>query len=168
MHLLYLFSVWLHILAATAWLGGMLFLVLVVVPWMRRGGREHAALILRETGARFRDVGWVCFAIVLVTGSFNLWVRGVRLGDLVSPAWRATPFGALVCFKLSVFAGVLALSAAHDFSIGPRAVEAIAKDPGSGASNALRRKASVMGRMNALLALLLVALGVMIVRGVPR
>ena len=57
MHALYLLSVWIHILAATVWIGGMSFLVLVVVPWLRRGGRVEAAVFLRETGERFRNVG---------------------------------------------------------------------------------------------------------------
>lgn len=167
MRALYLLSVWLHILAATAWLGGMLFLVLVVVPWMRRGGRPYAAVFLRETGARFRNVGWACFGVVLTTGTFNLWARGVRLSDLADPTWRASAFGATVLFKLSLFALVLGISAVHDLALGPRAVEAIARDPASSEANALRRRASALGRMNALLALALVALGVMIVRGVP-
>lgn len=78
MHALYLLSVWVHILAATVWLGGMLFLVLVVVPWLRKGGGTDAAVFLRETGERFRSVGWGCFFVLLITGTFNLWFRGVR------------------------------------------------------------------------------------------
>jgi len=166
-HVLYLVSVWLHILAATAWIGGMFFLVLVVVPWLRRGGRAGAAAFLRETGERFRSVGWACFAIVLATGSFNLWVRGVRLGDFLSPAWRATPFGRAVLWKLGVFAVVLVVSAYHDFVIGPRATRAIGAEPRSAEAEALRRRASLLGRINAALALVLVALAVILVRGWP-
>ena len=81
MHALYLLSVWVHILAATAWVGGMFFLVLVVVPWLRKGEGSNAAVFLRETGERFRSVGWACFGLLLVTGTFNLWVRGVRVSD---------------------------------------------------------------------------------------
>jgi putative copper resistance protein D len=167
MHILYLISVWLHILAATVWIGGMAFLVLVVVPWLRRGNRVNAGTFLRETGERFRNVGWTCFGIVLVTGTFNLWIRGVRLSDFARTAWLSSPFGQTVLLKLGTFALVLLVSTAHDFSVGPRASLAIARDPVSPEAQALRRRASLLGRVNVVLALLLVAAGVMLVRGVP-
>ncbi|MDD9947737.1 MAG: CopD family protein [Myxococcales bacterium] len=167
MRLVYLASVWLHILAVTAWLGGMLFLILVIVPWMRAGNRQTGVSILHDVGVRFRTVGWVCFAIVVATGTFNLYVRGVRLQSLMDPAFRTSAFGASVCLKLAVFAAVVVLSAVHDFSVGPAATQAMQRAPDSPQALRLRRLASWMGRANALLALLLVALGVAIVRGVP-
>ncbi len=167
MHTLYLVSVWLHIIAATVWVGGMLFLVLVVVPWLRRGGRVDAATFLRETGTRFRNVAWVCFLIVLVTGSFNLWVRGVKLADFGRSEWLASPAGHTVLSKLGIFVVVLILSAVHDFVMGPRATDAIAKNPRSPEAQNARRRASLFARINLLLALTLVALGVLLVRGTP-
>jgi uncharacterized membrane protein len=164
---LYLVSVWLHILAAITWVGGMIFLVTVVVPWLRRGDRAQAATLLRETGTRFRTVGWICFAVIAVTGTYNLWARGVRLGNLVDPAWLASPFGRAVVIKLALFAVVIAMSAIHDFSVGPRASDALERAPGSADAERLRRQASLMGRGNALLALALVAMGVILVRGWP-
>ena len=167
MRLLYLASVWLHILAATVWIGGIAFLILVVVPWLRKNRAVDAGRLLRETGERFRSVGWVCFAILVLTGSFNLWVRGVRFGSFRDPDWLASPFGKTVLAKLAVFATVLAVSAVHDFRIGPRATAAIERDSRSIAAQSLRRLAARLGRLNALLALLLVALGVVLVRGLP-
>lgn len=165
MRLLYLLSVWLHILAAITWIGGMFFLVLVVVPWMRRGNREQGAALLRQTGERFRTVGWIAFAVLIVTGTYNLWARGVRPGDFLREEWLVSPFGRAVMMKLSLFAMVLVVSAIHDFVVGPRAVEAVER--GSSQSEGLRRLASLMGRGNALLALALVAMGVILVRGWP-
>lgn len=168
MHALYLVSVWLHILAATVWIGGMAFLVLVVVPWLRQGtNRANAATFLRETGIRFRNVGWTCFGIVTVTGTFNLWMRGVRLGDFTRAEWLSSPFGKTVLAKLAVFVLVMLVSAVHDFHLGPRATEILARAPGSPEQLAMRRRASLLGRLNVLLALALVAIGVMLVRGVP-
>lgn len=161
---LYLVSVWLHIVAATTWLGGMIFLVLVVVPTLRRGERALAAAIMRDSGRRFRTVGWACFAILLVTGTFNAWWRGVRLALLVDPSFTTTLFGRTLLIKLGVFAVVLALSVRHDFFVGPRASQALVRGDTSGAER-LRREASWLGRLTALLALVLFALAVVLVRG---
>jgi len=164
---LYELSVWLHILAATAWLGGMFFLVLVVVPWLRTRDGAMAGAFLRETGTRFRTVAWACFAVLLVTGALNLLARGVRPGDLVSPAWHASPFGRAVMLKLTLFAATLVVSALHDFRLGPRAADALDRDPTSAEATRLRRLASLLGYIDAVLALALVATAVIIVRGWP-
>lgn len=145
----------------------MAFLILVVVPWLRRGNAAEAGGMLRDTGKRFSNVGWICFGLLLLTGSFNLWVRGVRFSDFGRTEWLSSPFGKTVVMKLCAFAVVLLLSAVHDFSTGPRATEAIQRDPNSEEARSLRRMASRFGRLNALFALLLVALGVMLVRGTP-
>lgn len=169
MRFLYLASVWIHIIAATIWIGGLFFLVLVVVPWLRGGGAGavDAGTFLRQTGERFRSVGWICFGLVLVTGTFNLWVRGVRPANLVDGAWWASDFGGAAGLKLLAFALVIGVSWVHDFQVGPRATEAIRRAPRSEETAALRRRASLLGRINGILALVLVALGVVLVRGWP-
>ena len=165
MHTAYVVSVWLHIVAAAFWVGGMLFLVLVVVPWVRHADRRTAVGMLRDTGRRFRNLAWVSFAVLLVTGSFNLWVRGVRLEDLGRADWLSSPFGHAVVIKLAVFAVVIALSALHDFVLGPRATQAAERDPRAADTERLRRAASYVGRANLLLGLLLFFVGVTLVRG---
>jgi putative copper export protein len=165
MRTLYLISVWAHILATTVWVGGMLFLVLVVVPWLRAGNQASGAAFLSDTGRRFRTIGWVCFGILLATGTFNLWLRGVRLGDFARPEWLGSPLGRIVVLKLALFCAVLLVSGAHDFVVGPRATAAIMRDPRSAQARSLRRFASVLGRTNALLALAIVFVAVMFVRG---
>lgn len=167
MRTLYFVSVWLHVLAATIWIGGMFLLVLVVVPWLRRGGRAAAGTFLRETGVRFRTVGWACFLVLAVTGTFNLWIRGVRPGHFLDAGWLDSPFGRTVTLKLGVFAIVLAASVVHDFVVGPRAAKALERDAGSPEAARLRRMASLLGRANALLALALLAIAVALVRGWP-
>lgn len=167
MRALYLTSVFVHILCATVWIGGMAFLVLVVVPWLRGTGREIAGRLLRETGERFRTIGWVCFVLLLITGTFNLWVRGVRFSSFTDPQWLSSSYGKSVLLKLSLFVVVLIVSAIHDFIVGPRATRAILADTHSAESEALRKRASMLGRLNALLALALVAVAITLVRGAP-
>ena len=167
MHAFYVLAVWLHLLAAITWIGGMFFLVLVVVPWLRGGGGGvDAARFLRDTGRRFRNISWVCFAIVITTGTFALWMRGVRF-SFTNADFLASSFGRIVLLKLATFTTVLVVSMVHDLLIGPRATTAIAADPRSPVSAELRRRASLLARLNVVLALMLVALGDLLVRGWP-
>lgn len=165
MRALYLLSVYLHIFSAVVWIGGITFIVFVVVPWLRAGNQQMAGKFLRDTGLRFRSVGWACFTVLAVTGTFNLWVRGVRLSSFTDGAWLASPFGHTVMGKLAVFGAVLATSLVHDFVVGPRATRALEADPRSEESARYRKLASRLGRLNAVFALVLLALAIMIVRG---
>ena len=163
---LYLASVWLHLVAALLWAGGMLFLVVVVVPLLRTPAlRPQAAALLQALGLRFRAVGWVSLLVLVVTGVVNTAFRGGSAGTLVDAAWWATPFGRLLGHKLALVAVILALSAVHDFLVGPRAAALLRDAPESARARAWRRAASWMGRLNLLFALAVVALAVALVRG---
>lgn len=168
MHALYLFSVWVHILAAIVWVGGMFFIVLIVVPLIRKGGTGSQAVgFLHDAALRLRTIGWVCFGLVLVTGTYNLHHRGVELSMFADAAWMRSPFGKSITHKLCLFGLTVVLSAVHDFWVGPEATRVMQSAPASPEAHQWRKRASWMGRLNALLALALVAYGVMIVRGMP-
>lgn len=168
MHMLYLTSVWLHIMAAMIWVGGTLFMALVLIPAIRQPEFSAvAARMVRWTAHRFRWLGWLCFLVFIITGSINLAFRGVTWNDLSSAIFWRGSFGTVLMLKLLAFAVILALSAVHDFSIGPRAAAVWEKDPQSAASGRLRRQAVRFARVNLLLALIAIILGTMLVRGAP-
>jgi uncharacterized membrane protein len=165
-HFFYLFSVWLHLIAATIWIGGMVFLAAVVVPILRRP--EHRTLmipLISQTGKRFRGIGWLCLGVLLVTGLFNLTSHGFGWEQVWSGQLFASGFGHTLGTKLFLVAVVLILSMIHDFFIGPRATTVGQHAPDSAEALRLRRQASWIGRVNLLLSLVIVALGVMLVRG---
>ncbi len=167
-HSLYVWSVVVHILAAMMWVGGMLFLVLVLMPALRliEDDRLRAKLI-RVTGMRFRLVGWACLAVLLVTGYVNLAARGLGGEILATPEFWATGYGRTLGWKLLLFIAVLSLSATHDFMIGPRAGALQRRDPGGREAQRMRFMAVWFGRFNLLLSLIIVIVGVLLVRGVP-
>ena len=166
MYLLYLFSIWLHILAAAVWIGGMVFVALVLVPVIRRPENQGvAASIVQLTGLRFCWAGWLCLILLFLTGFFNVLYRGFAIPDLLSGRLWESSFGVVLALKLLFFGAVLVLSGVHDFTIGPRATALWRTDPSSPESRKLRRQASWIGRLNLLLALLIVALGITLVRG---
>ena len=57
----------LHVLAATVWVGGQITLA-VLVPVLRRLGAE----IPRAAARRFNQVAWPAFAVLVVTGIWNI------------------------------------------------------------------------------------------------
>lgn len=140
MHLLYMTSVWLHLLAAMAWVGGMIFIAAVVVPMKKPD-------VMQAGGRRFRTIGWIALATLVVTGTFNVAHRGYGLesvmnGDLFRGGWGHT-----LAMKLSLVGIVLALTAAHDW-MGSRS----------------RRAAMITGHVTFALSLAIVALAVTLVR----
>lgn len=110
----YLASVWLHILAAMTWLGGMVVFVVAVMPYFRRRPDAEKSAFLDWFGPRFRTMSWIAFGVLAVTGVFNLWARGVRHDDLLRAGWWTTSFGHAFGIKLVLVAIALALSAAHE------------------------------------------------------
>ena len=166
MRTLYLVSVGLHIVAASAWLGGMLFLVLVVVPALRAPAlAAHAAAAIRVVGERFRTVGWATLLVLVATGVANAAFRTGSAAEFADAAGWATPFGRLLAVKLALVGLVLVLSALHDFIIGPRAGRLMTEAPDHPATPRWRMAARWMGRINLLLALAIVAVAVRLVRG---
>ena len=97
MHFAFVAFLWLHIVAAAVWLGGMVFLALVLVPTIRRS--EYRALapgLVHATGVRFRTVGWIALAVLAASGIGNLWIRGIGTDLLTDPEFWAAPYGRLL------------------------------------------------------------------------
>jgi uncharacterized membrane protein len=116
---IYLISVWLHLLAAMTWVGGMVLFVLALLPFYRTRPDSEKAALLTNFGHRFRAITWVCFSILALTGPLNLWMRGVRPDDLMRPEWRGSPFGQLVLLKLAFVLVAIVLSAFHECASTP-------------------------------------------------
>lgn len=168
MYALYLVSVWLHIVAAALWVGGLIFFALVVVPALRRQDQAGGAALLHRLGVRYRVVGWGSLVLLAVTGVLNLTTRGIRWSDLASSQWWQTPFGRLLAWKLALVAAVVVVGLLHDVAAGTRATARMQAQPGSPETLRLRRRALLLGRLMTLLSLAIVALAVLLVRGVPR
>jgi len=131
----------LHVLAALVWIGGMLFVALVLVP-VARGLNDPPlrARLFHAAGVRFRAVGWIALGLLVVTGLGNLWLRPYLL---TLPRFQV---------KLGLVVLALTLSAVHDFVVGPHAGR-------PGADPRLRTWASWLGRVNTVVVLFVVLLG---------
>jgi len=90
----------LHVLAATIWVGGQLTLA-ALVPALRRFGAE----VPRAAARRFNQVAWVAFAVLIATGIWNIVaVRGQVSHDA---SYRTTLIVKLVAVGVSGVAAAL-------------------------------------------------------------
>ncbi|WP_130887505.1 copper homeostasis membrane protein CopD [Pseudomonas sp. Sample_21] len=136
----------LHLLAAGAWLGALLALVLMV------SGRigDTRLRLLADAVKRFEWVGAVIVLTVSVTGVVNyLFIVGPRLDGVLFGT-----YGQLLAIKVLVFAVMLVLAALNRFHLGPSLQQSLRDGQHLIAAKALRR--SVV--MELALALLIVAL----------
>ncbi|OGW50778.1 MAG: hypothetical protein A2V62_11400 [Nitrospirae bacterium RBG_19FT_COMBO_58_9] len=110
-----IFLTWLHLLAAVSWIGGMMFLSVVLVPVLRREPfASQRALLFRTIALRFRVVVWGAIAVLLFTGPLLLHQRGIPITD--PSGWPL-----ILATKLGLVTILLLLTLTHDLILGPRA-----------------------------------------------
>ena len=139
MKMLYLISVFIHIICACIWLGGMFALIIFFIPLRKE---NYFLDMVNKVGNQFKFVGWIILTLLLLTGIFNSFYRG---------------FYILTWLKILLFSIIVIISAIHDFYIGPKATKTKDKK--------LIKYSRIIGRINFILAIIMVLLGIFIVRG---
>ncbi len=161
---LHFLSLSLHVLAAITWLGGMFFFALIGAPVLRTV--EPASLrsaLFQALGHRFRRIGWGLVVLLVVTGLVNLSFRGLLSAEvLASPAFWRSPVGRALGWKLIGVVAMILLGALHDFVWGPRSGRHVA---GSSEGRRARRVTSWIGRVNALVGIVVVLAAIRLARG---
>jgi copper resistance protein D len=109
---LHLASDALHLTAASAWIGGLVPLALLLS--MARCHKGWAALEL-DTVRRFSMLGIVSVATLILSGIVNSWILVGSFRGLVE-----TGYGQLLMLKLAAFAVMLAFAAVNRFALTPQ------------------------------------------------
>ncbi len=151
----------LHLLAAVAWIGGMVFLSIVLVPVLRREGglAGERQELFQGVARRFRVLVWVSVAVLILTGPILLSGRTDKLSE--SGGWLA-----LLKAKLSLVGLLILLTAAHDFWLGPLRLRRLASSSGAAGApgGVLHRVIPWIARVALLVGLGIVVLGVALVK----
>lgn len=152
--------VWFHVLAAVSWIGGTIFLSVVLVPVLRSEPfASQRALLFRTIARRFRIVVWGAVTSLLFTGPLLLQQRGIPISD--PSGWPV-----IVATKLGLVTILLLLTLTHDLIVGPR-VGKILRLPAEGRSRfeqGLVRWSPWLTRFSLFLALAILFAAVMLVR----
>ena len=110
-----------HLLAAGAWLGGLVPLAFVLLGYA--GTRPDASPVnVDSVLLRFSGMGYLAVVTLVGTGLLNSWLLVGSVSSLLHSA-----YGQILVAKLAFFAGMLALAAANRFWLVP-ALEASGHD----------------------------------------
>jgi uncharacterized membrane protein len=165
---MYQICVWIHILMAMTWVGGLIYTAAVVVPLAIRREPEERQRILRTFGRRFRWIGWGAVAVAILTGLGNLTLRYTPIkisqlfnGQAFEPG-RVDEFTAIwLPWKLALVGLMVLLMAFHDIT----SMRAARKYKGDRESAPGNRAGSAAAALATLVALAVVYVSVRLVRG---
>jgi copper resistance protein D len=157
---MYVTLVVLHMLAAISWVGGMIFLSLVLAPLVRsRKAVPEFMALFRSAALRFRPIVWVAMAILVMTGPMLLSQRGVAISNPSS--WPG-----IVMAKLTLVALLLFLTLLHDLVLGPQVsrVSAIPESQRTTGEQVVFKTARWLPRLSLLLSLAVVIIAALLAR----
>lgn len=152
--------VWLHLIAAVGWIGGTIFLSLVLAPSYRAlASKPDAGALFRTSAKRFRLVVWGAVVVLLLTGPMLVLSHG---WPLFEPTRWPSPLG----IKLSLVAALLLMTLAHDLVLGPRirAILALPPDKRAASDQTILAAASWLPRAALVLSLAVLFVAVMLAR----
>ncbi len=156
---------WIHILAAISWVGGMIFVAFIVGPYVRRAFPPAERIpLMAAVGKRFSYLGWSAIFTLVCTGIYNA-MRFLRSWD----ALLDTNFGHILLVKMALVAVMIGLSIAHDFFLGPRQrdlgrqlrqtkLPPLEQAPAAQTLQRLRRWTVLIAQLNLLLGVLVILL----------
>jgi putative copper resistance protein D len=123
----------LHLVAAAAWLGGLLPLALLLKA---TGHDGTSPAIARTATLRFSTLGIVAVATILDTGSVNTWYLAGSIPALVD-----TDYGRLLLIKVALFVVMVAIAAVNMLRLISRIVQDSSISVARDALRQLRRNA---------------------------
>jgi putative copper resistance protein D len=135
-----------HLLAAGAWLGGLVPLLAIL---SRSKVQANAEINAVHVLTRFSGMGYLAVAALLATGTINGWY-------LIGSVWQmpTSLYGQLLIAKLGLFSLMLLLAATNRFWLVPAL--AVSNDREHGAASLSRLRSHIIGEQ--LLGLLVIAI----------
>lgn len=165
---MYFLNVWIHILAAAIWTGGLIYTAAVVVPYALSHPVEERQRILRALGRRFRWIAWGSIVVLIITGIGNLMLRlsPIKLsqifnGEMFDPDKVERLIAIWLPWKLMLVIVMIGLMAFHDIT----SLRAARRYEGSPESAPGNRAGSRAAALATLIAILVLYVSVRLVRG---
>lgn len=152
--------VWLHLIAAVGWVGGTIFLSLVLAPSYRAlASKPDAGALFRTSAQRFRLIVWGAVAVLLLTGPMLVLSHGW-------PLFESARWPSVLGIKLLLVAALLLMTLAHDLVLGPRvrAILALPPDQRTASDRTILAAATWLPRVALVLSLAVLFAAVLLAR----
>jgi len=165
---MYFLNVWIHILAAAIWTGGLIYTAAVAVPFALSHPVEERQRILRGLARRFRWIGWGSILVLFITGLGNLTLRLTPIkfsqilnGDVFNPEKVEHLIAIWLPWKLMLVVVMVGLMVFHDIT-SIQAAKRHQRSPDSAPGNRAGSRAAALAT---LVAILILYVSVRLVRG---
>jgi putative copper export protein/methionine-rich copper-binding protein CopC len=112
----------LHLIFSAIWLGGLLYISVVLIPAARGLPERVQAALLARGAPEFGAVAIVSAAALALTGSLNATVHLTSFAQFATTAYGRTLF-----VKIELFLIMVAISAFHAFWLRPRLTRSLAR-----------------------------------------
>lgn len=110
---------WLHLLAASLWVGGMMYIAAIYLPVLKQNAKMEQTRSLLATLPRYSPLAYTGVAIMALSGPLNASVHFTSLDQLVT-----TDYGLALTAKVLLVAAMLLTSGIHVWRFRPQ----LAKD----------------------------------------
>ena len=155
------FTVWLHLLAVTVWIGPQFFMFLAALPAIREiGDRQVRAKVIRIVVTRFGYMAWAALAIIVLTGISNIFQTTDDFQHVFDYDYR---YAQVFSTKMTVLGATVLLTAAHTFVVGPQQMRlAEAPDADEAGVASLRRLSMILSSSALLGSIVVLFLGALL------
>ena len=152
------FNPWLHILAATIWVGPQVFLFVAVVPAVRTvEDVQVRARLMRVLTTRFGYLAWGAMVVLVITGVGNLYEHPLDVDVLFD-----LNFGRIFEIKMTLVIATVVLTALHSFVLGPRVLKLQESVTDQAQIAPVRRLSIIVSSVNGVLALSILFMGALL------
>ena len=149
---------WIHILAATIWVGPQVFLFVAAVPAVRTiEDMQVRTRVMRVITTRFNYLAWGALTVLVITGIANLYENDLDVDQLFD-----LNFGVVFQVKMTLLIATVLLTGLHSFVLGPRVLRMQESAVDADEIAPVRRWSIIVSAVNMLIALGLVFCGALL------
>lgn len=137
-----------HLLAASAWLGGMIYINLVFMPMLKTFEPSTAGQLARENGIRFPKLAWASVGLLIITGVMQLNMDAVF--DF------STDYGTFITLKLITVVIMITIGLYITFLLYPKLIKLASQDGEAPSSEfvSLQKRLPLLIKANMILGIL--------------